>query len=188
LALTETVGANERINRHSLLCQSPGVLQRCGWRLNALHRDVVAQRVQDGVHVARDAGTEQLHEPGIAAQLGDLILEGTTDDRRRICHPTVQPVGGLSDVSADVDIFDDARFRHHCDGRPLFDRWSPIHRCQPLSSGDNTSTHLRRLTTVSPTRLTPIVIAILDRNLGQKERRQWDSPSPTFRMLIRTHS
>ena len=112
-ALTEPIGANEGIDGHALLSQPPGILQCGGGRLDTLHGDVVAQRVQDGVHVSLDAGSEQLHKSGIAAQLGDLVLESAKDVRRHGCQPSVQPVGGFGDVAAHLDIGVDVRFRHH---------------------------------------------------------------------------
>ncbi len=59
--LTEPIGANERVDGHPVLGQSPGVLQRRGRRLDPLHGDVVAQRTQNGVHISLDAGPEQFH-------------------------------------------------------------------------------------------------------------------------------
>ena len=58
LALTEPIGANQRVDGHPALCQPAGVLQRRGGRLDTLNSDVVAQRVQDRVDVALDAGPE----------------------------------------------------------------------------------------------------------------------------------
>ena len=58
LALTESIGANQRVDRHPALCQPAGVLERCGGRLDTLDSDVVAQRVQDRIDVAFDAGPE----------------------------------------------------------------------------------------------------------------------------------
>jgi len=58
LALTEPIGANQRVDGHSALCQPAGVLQRCGGRLDTLDSDVVAQRVQDRIDVALNAGPE----------------------------------------------------------------------------------------------------------------------------------
>ena len=104
LALTETIGADERVHRDAVLGEPARILQGCGGRFHPLHGDVVAQRVQDGVHVALDAGAEQLHDPRIAAQLGDLVLQQTLNARRELRQPVVQPVGSLGDVAAHVDV------------------------------------------------------------------------------------
>ena len=69
--LTKPISAHERINRYAVLGEPARILQCRGRRLNSLDGDVVAQRVQNGVHVALDAGAEQLDDPRIAAQLGD---------------------------------------------------------------------------------------------------------------------
>ena len=116
-ALTEPIGAHQRVDRHPALCQSAGVLQRRGGRLDTLDCDVVAQRVQDRVHVALDAGPEQLHERRVAAQLGDLILEGTTKRRRHVDQPIVQSAGDLGDVTVHPDIAVERRFLHIHDVR-----------------------------------------------------------------------
>ena len=116
-ALTEPIGAHQRVDGHPVLRQSAGVLQRRGGRLDTLDRDVVAQRVQDRVHVALDAGPEQLHQPRVAAQLGDLILEGTTNRRRHVGQPVMQSGGDLGDVTAHLDIAVEVRFLHLNDVR-----------------------------------------------------------------------
>ena len=116
-ALTQPIGAHQRIDRHPALRQSAGVLQRGGGRLDTLDCDVVAQRVQDGVHVALDAGPEQLHERRVATQLGDLILEGTTNRRRHVDQPILQSAGDLGDVTLHPNIAVKRWFLHIHDVR-----------------------------------------------------------------------
>ena len=58
-----------------MLGQPPGVLHRRGRRLDALHVDPVAHRVQHGVDVASDAGAQQLDALRVKGKLGDLVLQ-----------------------------------------------------------------------------------------------------------------
>ena len=50
---------------------------REGWRagVHVLERDVVPQCPQDGIDVALHAGAEQLFQPRVPAQLGDVLFE-----------------------------------------------------------------------------------------------------------------
>ena len=113
----------------------------------------------------------------IAAQLGDLILEGTTKRRRHVGQPIVQSVGGLGDVTVHLDVGVEVRFLHINDVR------------RPVVVGDNSGARLCRSThCVVYARAIPNVVATLDISKMPKEPRQWDSPSPISRMLIRTPS
>ena len=62
-------------------------------------------------------GAEQLHQRRIATQLGNLLLEGTEDDRRRVGRPIMQPVGDLGDVTVYPDIAGNRWFLHIHDVR-----------------------------------------------------------------------
>jgi len=57
-----------------MLGQPPGILHRRGRRLDALHGDPVAHRVQHSIDVASDAGAQQLDALRVKGKLGDLLL------------------------------------------------------------------------------------------------------------------
>ena len=57
LALTETIGADQRVHRDAVLGEPARILQGRGGRFHPLHGDVVAQGVQKGVDVSLDAGS-----------------------------------------------------------------------------------------------------------------------------------
>ena len=82
LALTETIGADQRVHRDTVLGEPARILQCRRWRLHPLHGDVVAQCVQKGFDVSLDAGAEQFHDSRIAPQFGDVVLQRTLNARR----------------------------------------------------------------------------------------------------------
>jgi hypothetical protein len=58
-----------------MLGQPPGVLHCRGRRLDTLHRDFIAHRVQHSVDVASDTGPQQLDALRVLGKLGDLLLQ-----------------------------------------------------------------------------------------------------------------
>ena len=65
-----------------MLREPPRVLQCRGRSLNPIHRDVVPQRMKNRVHVALDAGAQQLDDSCLAAQLGDVLFQRGPDESR----------------------------------------------------------------------------------------------------------
>ena len=96
------VGAHQRVDRHALLRQPSRVFEGCGRRFDTLDRDAVAQCVQDRIDVAFDARAEQFDGPRIATQLGDVVFEGPSNERRHLRQLLMHPLGGLGDKAAHV--------------------------------------------------------------------------------------
>jgi hypothetical protein len=112
LALAQPIGPDQGVDRHAVLGQPAGILQRRSRRLDSFHRDVVTQRVQQGVDISLDAGAQQFDGAGIAAQFGDRLLKGTTDGRRQLHEAVVHLHGGLGHEAADVHFVHHIRLRH----------------------------------------------------------------------------
>jgi hypothetical protein len=74
-SLAESVGTHQRIHWNAVLGQPTGVFDRGARCIHSLQRDAVAQSVQQSIDVAFDAGTEELHEQGVAAHLRNFILD-----------------------------------------------------------------------------------------------------------------
>jgi hypothetical protein len=85
---------------------------------NELHRDRVTQGVQQGVDVSLDAWSEQLHDPPIVAEFGDLILQGHLNGRRHLRESILQPGRGFGDVAGCPWGAVNVGFCHGTDARP----------------------------------------------------------------------
>ncbi len=115
-ALTQPVCAHKRVDRHAMLGEPSRVLECRGRGFDALDRDIVPQRVQKGLHVPFDARIEQLDDSRIAAQLGDLVLEGVANERRDLGQPLMNALSGRRDQAAYVTRRRDPVWSPH-DGR-----------------------------------------------------------------------
>ena len=125
-ALAETISTDERVDRDAALRQPSRVFECRSWCLDTFHRDVVPQRVHDGVHVSLDAGAEQLDQARVSSQLGDVVFEGAADLRGHLGESIVEPGCGLGDVAAHIDFVVDARIVHPTTVDPAVTAWCAI--------------------------------------------------------------
>ena len=132
----EAVGPYQRIDRRSSLRQSSRVFDSGGWQFDFFDRYRMTDSGKHGRHVRIDAVAEQLHQLGIAAELGNLGDQELVDRAGEHGHPLVEPADDLGRAPTDDRGIGMASFRHH------EQTLSPV-----LSSGDKTPPRLGRLAT-----------------------------------------
>ncbi len=102
--LADSVRAHQRVHGYAVLREPPRVFQCRGRRLDALHIDAVAQRVEHRVDVAADAGPKQLDTGRVLAEFGNLVFEVTLDDRGHMAQLLLEPGSDLTDTAVNVSI------------------------------------------------------------------------------------
>jgi hypothetical protein len=117
------------------LGETARILQCRRGRLYPLHWDVVAQGVQEEFDVSLDARAEELRDPRVAPQFGNVILQRTLNASRHRRQPVVQPVGGFGDVVAHVHLFVGTRTTHFLTVDPAVPEGWEIRTAKALSRG-----------------------------------------------------
>ncbi|MDV7276049.1 hypothetical protein [Rhodococcus oxybenzonivorans] len=90
IGLSESICAYERVDRNPLLSETSRVLHRRGRRLQIFRRDVVLQRVKDGVEVSFDTRPEQFEQLSIGTQVGNFGVQHVGDVCRQRHQPPVE--------------------------------------------------------------------------------------------------
>jgi hypothetical protein len=141
-----------------MLGEPSRVLECRGRGLDALDRDIVPQRVQKGLHVPFDARIEQLDDSRIAAQLGDLVLEGVANERRDLGEPFMNALSGRRDQAAYVRVVVATPFGHPMTVDPGPHDGQRFAAASQLCRRDNRRCHLYPCVTMPPDRGIPTVI------------------------------